>query len=52
MSQIKDPYDMTLAQHAEAWWTEQGKTVPPAGTPAWTKMYEEWHAFAFADFSE
>lgn len=43
--------EMTLAEHAELWWTEQGKEVPPADTPEYQAMYEEWHAFAFMDFN-
>ena len=53
MEQIKRssrPETMTLADHAEAWWREQGNTVPLRNTAAWTAMYEQWHAFAFADF--
>jgi len=41
---------MTLAEHAEVWCEEQGKTVPPPDTPEWQTMYEEWIGFAFADF--
>ena len=50
---------MTLAEHAEAWWAEQGKTVPPIGedfdgmhtstcSPEYQVMYEAWIDFAFA----
>ena len=42
----------TLADHAEAWYREQGNVVPDRGTDAWIKMYEAWHAYAFADFAE
>lgn len=38
---------MTLAQHAEAWWREQGKEVPPRDTREWQEMYEQWVAWAF-----
>jgi hypothetical protein len=41
---------MTLAEHAEAWWSEQGKEVPKRDTPEWQAMYEKWIDFAFADF--
>jgi len=41
---------MTLADHAEYWWSEQGRQVPPHDTPEWQAMYEEWIDFAFADF--
>ena len=47
----KDSNNMTLAEHAEAWWSEQGNTVPPVDTTAWDEMYRKWHEFAFADFS-
>lgn len=40
--------EMTLADHAEAWARETGKTVPPRKTPEWQALYESWHAFAFA----
>lgn len=42
--------DMTLAQHAEAWWREQGQTVPPRETKQWDEMYRAWVDYAFADF--
>jgi hypothetical protein len=38
---------MTLADHAEAWWRESGKEVPPRETAAWREMYESWIGFAF-----
>lgn len=41
--------EMTLADHAEYWWREQGKQVPARGTDEWDKMYEEWATWAFAD---
>ena len=31
---------MTLADHAEAWWREQGKRVPRRSTARWQQMYE------------
>ena len=40
---------MTLAEHAEAWWREQGKIVPERDTSAWWEMYEKWVEFAFSD---
>lgn len=43
---------MTFADHAEAWWREQGKRVPRRKTKAWQAMYEKWIEFAFADFRE
>ena len=42
---------MTLADHAEAWWKEQGKEVPPRGIKQWQEMYETWVAWAFADLN-
>ena len=41
--------EMTLADHAEAWWKEQGNEVPPRGTNEWQQMYEAWVEWAFAD---
>ena len=41
--------ELTLAEHAEAWWREQGKRVPRRGTASWQKMYETWAKWAFAD---
>jgi len=41
-----------LGEHAEAWWREQGREVPPADTPEWDEMYEKWVDFAFDDFAE
>ena len=41
--------EMTLADHAEAWWREQGKKVPPPDTDEWRAMYEAWVAWAFGD---
>ncbi len=40
---------MTLADHAEAYHSEQGKTMPPRDAPEWQMMYEEWIDFAFAE---
>jgi hypothetical protein len=34
--------ERTLAEHAEAWWREQGKRVPRRGTARWQHMYEMW----------
>ena len=33
---------MTLADRAEAWQKERGKTVPDRGTEVWKKMYLDW----------
>ena len=47
------PHDeMTLADHAEAWWKEKGNTVPDKHTIEYNEMYEKWHAFAFSDFAD
>lgn len=40
---------MTLAEHAEAWWTEQEKQVPERQSEAWEEMYSQWIEFAFSD---
>ena len=40
---------MTLADHAEYWWREQGRDVPPRGSAAWQAMYETWVEWAFSD---
>lgn len=37
----------TLADHAESWAKEQGKTIPARGTDEWTKLYESWIDYAF-----
>ena len=42
--------ELTLADHAEAWWVEQGNPRPQRGTAAWETMYKLWIEFAFADF--
>jgi hypothetical protein len=41
--------EMMLADHAEAWWREQGKEVPSRGTEEYQQMYEAWATWAFAD---
>jgi hypothetical protein len=43
---------LTTGDHAEQWWQEEGKELPPRQTQEWTTMYEAWHAFAFRDFKE
>jgi len=40
---------MTLADHAEAWWVQEGHTVPDRKSPTWDVMYEEWVRYAFSD---
>lgn len=39
---------MTLAEHAEAWWGEQGQMIPPRKSAEWNAMYTRWIEFAFA----
>lgn len=39
----------TLADHAEEWQIERGKTVPSMTDKAWRKMYEEWVEWSFRD---
>ena len=52
LNRKKPPGDITLAEHAEAWWTEQGNTVPNKETKEYDMMYEKWHTFAFKDFGK
>lgn len=42
---------MTLGEHAEAWWKEQGKEAPPRNTDEWREMYETWVEWAFSDLT-
>ena len=44
--------ELTLADHAEIWYSEKGENIPDRNSDEWTAMYERWHAFAFADFPE
>lgn len=39
--------DVTLAEHAEAWWSERGYVVPRRKTKAWNTMYQKWINYAF-----
>jgi hypothetical protein len=32
--------EMTLADHAEAWWREMGEKLPRRDTDEWRRMYE------------
>jgi hypothetical protein len=43
---------MTLAEHAEAWWLEQGMIVPDRNSQGWHDMYEKWISFAFENLHE
>ena len=47
--ETSSPETMTFAEHAEAWWSESGHTVPRADTPEWREMYETWVEWAFQD---
>ena len=52
MAKKKSPECLTLAEHGEAWWREQGKEVPPnSESPEWDKMYFQWIDFAFNSLS-
>jgi hypothetical protein len=51
MNTTKTPAEMTLAEHAEAWWTEQNKQVPDRQTEAWKEMYRQWIEFAFSELN-
>lgn len=52
MADRRSPEEMTLAEHAEAWWREQGKEVPPnRQSPEWETMYLAWWKFAFEPWS-
>jgi len=41
---------VTTADHAEAWWKEEGNKVPKRNTKEWDEMYVAWHTYAFASF--
>lgn len=47
-----NPDEMTLGEHAEAWWREQGNEVPERDTTEWSIMYEKWIEYAFEGFAE
>jgi len=49
---VYNPGEMTLAEHAEAWWREQGRKVPKRNTKKWREMYEKWIRFAFKGFAK
>lgn len=42
--------DVTMAEHAEAWWSEKGRKVPRRDTMAWNDMYQKWVNYAFKSF--
>ena len=39
--------ELTLSQHAEMWYEEQGNVAPQRDTSEWDDMYAEWIEFAF-----
>ena len=44
---------MTLAEHAEAWWTERGFPTPKdRRSIEYITMYECWANWAFSEFPE
>ncbi len=45
--------NITLAEHAEMWWYEQGnKKIPTRYSTEWARMYAQWYEYAFKDFSK
>lgn len=38
----------TMRDHAIAWWTEKGHTIPALDSEEWERMYHEWIDFAFS----
>lgn len=40
---------VTLADHAEQWWEEQGNQVADRDSTEWMKMYYRWFNFAWKD---
>jgi hypothetical protein len=50
MNKPVKPNEQNLADHAESWAAENGKTVPKRGTDEWDMMYNEWIEYAFEDF--
>jgi hypothetical protein len=44
--------ERTLNDHAESWAREQGREIPPRGTPEYEALYNDWIDFAFKDFRE
>ena len=41
--------DLTLTDHAEAWYKEQGNTIPQRYSEGWWAMYENWIEYAFEE---
>jgi len=48
----KNKQIVTLADHAEAWWSKKGNKVPKKNTPQWQEMYEKWVKWAFREFKK
>lgn len=48
----KKSKEMSLLEHAEAWWQEQGNIIPDKNTIEHKEMYEKWVEFAFQDFKK
>jgi len=47
--------EITLADHAEQWHLEHGRTMPSdrsLSNPLYKEMYEQWVNWAFQDFRE
>lgn len=44
--------NMSCADHAEAWWQEQGNVIPEHKTPEWDEMYLQWVDFAWSKLPE
>ena len=40
---------ISMMDHAEMWWYEQGKDIPERDTEESQTMYESWVEFAFKD---
>lgn len=43
--------ELTLAEHARAFWQERGQYMPLAGIPAGDEMYRLWAEWAFSNMS-
>lgn len=44
-----DPADMSMEDHAMAWWIGKGFVIPSPNSIEWEEMYAEWVDFAFSD---
>lgn len=43
------PCDMSMEDHAMAWWIEKGYVIPSPDSLEWAEMYAKWVDFAFDD---